>query len=669
MPSRFNLHRIPHSVCWSVGAVGALVLAVVLVLWLFDWNLLRGPIAREASIVSGRPIRIEGNLKVHLLSWTPSATVGGLKIGNPAWMKGGDLADIGTLKISVRLLPLLAGQVDLPLVDVEKPTISLFRTADDHANWRLDDQSRAHAKLPPIQQFMIHDGHVKWVDQKHKMVIVGMLQSHEDPTHPGVGAFDLHGDGTINTEPFKLLITGGALLDVRHDKPYAFDADIRAEETHVVAHGAVIRPFDFGQIRTALIVTGPDLADLFYLTGLVLPNSPAYRLTGDMVRDNKIYTFTNVRGRVGGSDLEGGFKVDDTSGRPKVHADLRSQKLDVADLGALVGAPAAGERHTALQQAQAAKRAAEGRLLPDATLNTSRVRKMDAVLHYRADSVLARPGLPLRHARLDLTLDHGVLTMDPISFSFPHGDLTGRVRLDASQDVPREDVDLRVTNIHVEDFLKKGAGDAPLEGTLEARAKLHGYGDSVHKAASTADGTVAFVMPHGKMRQSFAELMGVNVIKGLGLFLAKDQRETGVRCAVADFKAVHGVLQARNLVMDTDPVVAAGGGSIDLNTEALNLQLQGHPKGFQLLHISAPITIQGHLVSPKFGVKPGSAPAQAAGAVALGVLLGPVAVILPFIDAGLSKDADCASLMREGQQKGAPVKPSMTTPAKAKAKK
>jgi uncharacterized protein involved in outer membrane biogenesis len=669
VPSRFAaFYRIPAPIRWVGGSIALLVLAIVLFLWWFNWNMLRGPIAREASIISGRPISIQGDLKVHLLTWTPTASVGGLKVGNPAWMKGGDLADVGTLTVSVKLLPLLVGRLELPLVSLDKPVVSLFRDADDRANWRSDQSNKKPAKLPPIQRFVIHDGKLKWVDQKRKLTIIGAIQSHEDSAHAGGGAFELNGNGTINTDPFVLKVMGGALLDVHHDKPYPFDADIRSGGTHVVAHGQVTKPFDFGQIRTSLMVSGTDLANLYDLTGLVFPNTPPYQLAAEVVRDEKVYTFSRLHGRVGGSDLEGGFKVDNTSGRPNVHADLRSRTLDVKDLGSLVGAPVPGERTTALQKTQAAQRAAESRLLPDATLNVSRVRKMDAVLHYRADSLIARPGLPLRHARLDLTLDHGVLTMDPISFSFPHGDLTGKVRLDATQDVPREDVDLRVTNVHIEDFMKKGAGDPPLEGTLEARAKLHGYGDSVHKAASTADGTVAFVVPHGKMRQAFAELLGVDVVKGLGLFLGKDQRETGVRCAVADFQAVHGVLQARNLVMDTDVVLANGKGNIDLNTEGLDLALQGHPKKFQILHLSAPITVKGHLVSPKFGVDAGKVAAQAGAAVALGALLGPVAVILPFVDAGLAKDADCVAMMGEGKQEGAPVKGSMTTPAKAKAK-
>jgi hypothetical protein len=43
-------------------------------------------------------------------------------------------------------------------------------------------------------------------------------------------------------------------------------------------------------------------------------------------------------------------------------------------------------------------------------------------------------------------------------------------------------------------------------------------------------------------------------------------------------------------------------------------------------------------------------------AVALGAFLSPVAAILPFVDVGLAKNADCAGLTAQAQAQGAPVK-------------
>jgi AsmA family protein len=653
---------------WRTGGVfGLLAVGLVLFALFFNWNLLRGPIADEASRISHRPVRIDGDLKVHLLSWTPSASAGQVFVGNPAWTHGGRLAEIGQLDVSIKLLPLLVGRIDLPLLGLHQADISLLRDAGGQENWRTNPANKAPFKLPPIEHFVMPDGHVRLVDLKKNMVLTGQVQTRETnvgAAHPA-GAFELLGEGTVNHDRFSLHLTGGPLINVRRDRPYPFDADMHAGATHVVAHGVLPKPFDFGQVDTALTVTGDNFASLADLTSLALPETPPYSLSGRFVREGKIYHFSDVTGRVGESDLEGRFMVDDSTDRPNLKADLRSRRLNYKDLGSLVGAPPPSARVTPLQIAEAARLQAENRILPDATLNVDRVRKMDAHVRYSADAVTAPDNLPLRQVKLTLILDHGVMSFDPISFVLPQGELSGKIRIDARGAVPRSDIDLKVINVHLENFFKN-PGQAPLEGVFEARAVLHGVGDSVHKAASNADGTVTVVVPHGQIRQAFAELMGINVANGVGLLFSKDQRETGIRCAVADFHATHGVLQAHTFVVDTDVVAAFGQGDINLGDESLNLTIRGHPKKLRLFHLNAPIAMTGHLKSPKFGVKPSGAAIQLAGAAALGVALGPVAAVLPFVDVGLNHDADCVSLVSQAQQKGAPVSPASTTPTKKK---
>src|ERR1700761_5405098 len=124
---RFAMPHVPRPVWWTLAIIALIATGIALFLAFFDWNMLRGPIAREASRRSGRPVRIDGDLKVHLLSWTPSASVGKLTIGNPAWMHGGQMAQIQEFDVSVKLLPLLLGKVELPLVDLEQPNIALYR--------------------------------------------------------------------------------------------------------------------------------------------------------------------------------------------------------------------------------------------------------------------------------------------------------------------------------------------------------------------------------------------------------------------------------------------------------------------------------------------------------------------------------------------------------------
>src|SRR5262249_28128607 len=161
-------------------------------------------------------------------------------------------------------------------------------------------------------------------------------------------------------------------------------------------------------------------------------------------------------------------------------------------------------------------------------------------------------------------------------------------------------VDARISDVHVENFIK--ADDKPLSGVLEARAKLNGSGNSVHKVASTAGGTVTVVIPSGQVRRRVAEWLGVNVISALGLSLTGDNGTTGLRCAVAHFDAKGGVMTAQQFVLDTDPVRLDGRGSIDLRNETLDLTVQGKPKSFQLLRLKAPVTAKGPWDHPSLGV-------------------------------------------------------------------
>ncbi len=666
-----------HPLRWIVGILTLLVLAAVLFLALFNWDLFRPPLARMLSAQLHRPVRIEGHLRVHLFSWTPSATVEGLQIGDPDWVSrtdglpARDMADFGSITVKVKLLPLFIGRVILPLVDVERPNVVLLRDRAGRATWDFSN-GKAPGKptrAPPIQTFIINDGVLKITDQIRRLSFSGHLSANETASGSAATGFRLSGDGELNAKPFSMRITGGPLLDVRPDRPYPFDATVSAGDTQLTAKGTIPHPFDLGQAQAALAIRGGNLADLYYLTGLALPNTPAYSISGQFSRNNLVYHFDRFAGRVGKSDLEGSLEADSSSGRPDLHADLRSRVLDFTDLGALFGAtgrnkPSAPHFAVGPKAAAAAAKPATN-LLPDAPLDVDRVRGMDAEVTYKALTVRASPNLPLRQVSLGLKLDHGLLTLSPIDFAFPQGRLSGSAVINARGSVQTDAVDMRVTGVQLQQFLGKGAGPPPLEGVLDARAKLTGTGDSVHKAAASSNGEVTLVIPRGVIRQAFAELLGIDASKGVFMLLSKNNHQTDVRCAVADFRVHDGVMQADQIVLDTGVVLVNGQGDINLNSETINLSFTGKPKQFRLIRINAPIVVTGRLTSPSFGIKIGGAAVQAGVATALAAAVNPLLVILPFVETGHAHDADCAGLVTTAKSDGAPVKVSATTPAKA----
>ena len=642
---------------WGQGLLAAIVLIIgTLLIFLAqpNWNWARPLVSSIASGKLHRPVTIDGNLRVHLFSLTPSATVGGLKIGQPDWgAKAGlkpYLAEVDHVAVTAELMPVFIGRIVLPRLEIDRPNVQLFQDKAGRANWDFSDgrNKGKPTRLPPIRNFIISDGHLTLTSLQRKLTFTGTVNAHET-ADAGGQAFALTGDGSLNNRKFDLNATGGPLLNVRTSVPYPFDMAVHAGDTRITAKGRVLHPFNLGELAGAVTVSGRDMADLYYLTGLSLPNTPAYKIAANVTRNDRIYNIAGINGRVGGSDLEGALKVDTSrNNRPYLTGDLRSRLLDFKDLGSLFGATAANAPQGAEISATPTAPTAARHLLPDATLDIERIRGMDAKVRYKALSVKASPKLPLREVSLGVDLDHGLLVLDPVEFSFPQGRLQGTARIDARNAVQQNSLDMRLTGLAVQDFVPAIGGSKPLEGILDARVKATGTGNSVHKAAANANGQLTLVMPSGTIRQSFAELMGVNATKGLFQLLTKDPHETEVRCGVANFQIRNGVMQTNNAVFDTGVTRVNGSGTINLDDERLKLVFKGKPKKFRLTRINVPIVVGGHLSAPKFGVDPGPAVVQGGLALALNTLL-------PFVGIDYAKNANCAGLMADMQAKGTPT--------------
>ena len=648
------------------GVLGAIVLLLIIFLALFNWDWLRGPIGKFASKQAHREIRIDGHLRVHLLTWTPRVTIEKLFIGQPDWAKSARKQPFGTVDsvtVDVRLLPLLGGRVDIPLVDIEHPNLALYEDAKSRANWDFSDPNQKKSgkpfKLPPIEKFVIAAGHIDVESVARKMRLTATMNSTEHAQGGPSETFRLNGKGSINAAPFLLDVKGGPLINIRRDRPYPYDLDVRAADTHLTAHGQISKPFDFGHVVSHATLSGNDLNDLYALTKLTLPNTPPYAIAGDVTRDEHILDVRNLTGRIGKSDIEGHLNVDTTNKRPYLKAQLRSRLLDFADLAALFGAPGASKAATGAQKVQAKAVTAGGaHLLPDATLQVDRMRAMDGDVIYHAEAVKPVPNLPLRAVTIGAKLNDGLLNLNPITLSLPQGQLNGTAALNARGATPVTDVDIRLSNVQLANYIPAVGGSKPLDGTLAARAKLHGVGDSVHRAAASSNGQVTVLIPGGHLRQAFAELLGVDASAGLFQLLRKDTHDTDLRCAVADFRVQNGVMQAQRITIDTDVVVVNGQGNINLGDETLALSFKGRPTHFRLTRLNVPLTVGGRLNAPKFGVNPTGAVVQAGVAVGLSFLFPPLA-LAPFL--GLpTHNTDCGEVAAEAHSGAAPIAAAQT---------
>ncbi|MGH8137551.1 MAG: AsmA family protein [Steroidobacteraceae bacterium] len=650
---------------------------VLLVLVFMDWNLLKHPIERIASAKSGRTVRIAGDLNVRIWSWTPTVTLNGLTVGNPPWEADRPMLQVERLQVQLKLLPLLKGDVILPRVELIRPNVYLHQDRSGRANWTFENKAPTNApaakptNLPAVRDFLIQEGKLTLLDDIRKLRVEGTVQAHETASHDDPKAFRIKGQGTINDQPFQMHIAGGPLVNLDPEHPYPFDLDITAGQIHVASDGRVLKPFDLAGLDFEVTFSGNDLAELFYLTRLALPNTPPFKLHARIARQGTKIAVTDIAGKLGSSDLSGKLDVDATRKRPSISGDLVSDRLLMSDLAASLGgkSKAEGSLDTKTAGGQSPRQPKEkkpppnpdARLFPTAHLQVDRVRAMDADVRFRAKSIQAG-SVPFKQVVLHIKLHEGVLSLDPFAFDMPQGHLTGEARIDARKEIPKVSIDARLKDIQL-DQLKGKAPDAkpPLDGIMEARAVIEGTGDSVHGVMSHANGTVTAILPHGEVRAAFAELTGINVARGIGLLLKGDNDRAEIRCAVAQFNVQDGNMRAQNVVFDTQDVRITGRGEIRLGPEELDLAIKGDPKKLRLARLRTPVEIKGHLLDPSFGVNAGSTLKQGAIAAALGTVLTPIAAVFAFVDPGLAKDENCAALLGAAEAKG-PAVPGKPAP-------
>jgi AsmA family protein len=641
-----------------------LVLAVVLGLTVMDWNRFKGPIERSASARFGRTVTIAGPLKVRFWSRTPTVTINDLSVGSPPWEANRPLLKVARVQFQLELLPsLLHAALVLRRVELDHPNIYLHQEKSGRANWTFENNAPTKQRatqpprLPAMRDLVIDSGTLVLIDELRRLKVKGTVVAAEQASGKDSKPFRIQGKGTINDEPFRLDIAGGPLQALTPDEPYPFSLAIKAGENDVQADGKLLKPFDLARLELDVKGTGRDLAELFYLTQITLPNSPPYKLRAHIVRNGKRIDVRQIAASLGGSDVTGKVDIDASTKRPLVKADLVSKHLLLKDFAAITGSNVRSSGSLAAGEQDSGGRAGKGPasstthlLFPTSRLQVDRVRAVDAEVRFRATSIEAGT-VPFTQVSMQVKLDDGVLTLDPLRLDMAQGWIAGDVRVDARSQSAKVRADLHAADIQLSQFKSKAPNAAPpIDGLLDARAVIEGTGDSVHEVMSDATGTFTMIVPQGDVRSAFAELTGVDVAEGIGLLVKKPDDRAPIRCGVAQFDLETGTAHAQDIVFDTQNVLVKGGGQVYLDSEQLDLTIRGQPKKVRIVRLRAPVQVKGQLLKPSFKLETGHLLKQGAIGAALGTVLSPIAAILAFVDPGLAKDQNCAQLLAQAQQ-------------------
>ena len=153
-------------------------------------------------------------------------------------------------------------------------------------------------------------------------------------------------------------------------------------------------------------------------------------------------------------------------------------------------------------------------------------------------------------------------------------------------------------------------------------------------------------MEEGRIGQLLIELIGLDVAESLGV-MASGNKPVPLRCFIADFEVIDGVMGSKTFVIDTTDTNIVGDGAVNFQAEKVDFRVVPYPKDFSLFSTRSPIVISGPFNG--VSVRPEAAPLAARLGIAAGLsaLLTPLAAPLAFLDAGLGQDSDCGAFVQE----------------------
>jgi AsmA family protein len=270
-------------------------------------------------------------------------------------------------------------------------------------------------------------------------------------------------------------------------------------------------------------------------------------------------------------------------------------------------------------------------------------------MRYHADR-LQVPHVPAGEMDARIIVNDGRAKIEPVRMNVAGGKAGGIIQVDAQESPPAIEMNLEMRALDLARFFRGTRFAEDMGGTFGGKLQLKGNGDTVRSMLASSNGQMSVVMEGGKVSNLIVEVLGIDVAQTLGFVLTEDE-PVAVRCVVADLGIRDGFVKSNALVFDNEDSNVTGEATANLKNETFKVEMLAHPKDFSPLSARTPVGAEGTFADPHIAIDPSGAIARGAAAVALGVLLTPLAAVIPLLDPGEGKDSPCAALLNQAQSR------------------
>jgi hypothetical protein len=330
--------------------------------------------------------------------------------------------------------------------------------------------------------------------------------------------------------------------------------------------------------------------------------------------------------------------------RIKLTSEIATQSLDIIDAAPFIGF----NPDDAAKGSSAVIERVNGtpRLLPDATLRIESLKNFDAAVHWTVRRVRAR-SFPISNIDLTLGLDNRLLKLSPLTFSMARGNVASDIIINARPATVVTDYDIRLSPTPMGVLLAGwGVEESGTTGTVKARIKMRGEGDSLRKSLASSDGRIAVILPKGSFWARNIQLSELDV----GTFVQKMfegrlKDPVQINCGLIGFTVRDGIAAADPILIDTQKNVMLGRGGFSFKNESIDLRFRADSKKFSVFAGQSPVGINGYFAEPGYDVISPELFARGGAGIGLAVVATPLAAVAAFVDVGDAKSAACGPIL------------------------
>ncbi|XXJ18430.1 AsmA family protein [Desulfovibrio caledoniensis] len=566
-----------------IGALAALFITACIVLVLtVDPNDYKPQIADAVKKETGRELKFEGDISFNFFPWL-GLEVGPMALGNAPGFSPSEMVRINRAEASIRIMPLLSGEVAVGTVVLDGLTLNLAKNKKGVTNWddlaKGGDSGKSEAetvtgteapsksgqpKSLSVQGVEVTNANIVYDDMQagsktsvnDLSLIIGevgdkvrfpfelkfnlKLDNPKVDTRPvltGFARFDQEA-GSIEVDDMKLsllnLELSGLFFAKSKDDQTSFSAELKLAQASV------------RELMKQLGMTPPETSDpkvLENLTADLKVNGSDTMATLESLTVKLDQTMITAEGAVRN------FK------KPAV-----TVNVNVDDIDADRYLPPKSESKTAPAQPAASTQSA-----PAEEPDLSALKDLDLKARLTVGKLKA-VNLTITDILAEITARNGLITADPVSLKLYDGEYTAKGTLDANKPVAAWTETGQLKSVQAGPLIKDLAGKEHLNGTANARYDLTGAGLTPDNIKRSVSGTASFAFTDGAIN-------GVNVAKMLrdGWSRLKGQPVSGDEPAKTDFAELlgsatltNGHIVNKDLLMKSPLLRVTGQGWADL---------------------------------------------------------------------------------------------------------